>query len=260
MDDNKTLLLNNIRPHHCLLILTSAKGLELYVDGNTMNIPPNSLVFIEKYMLLNVRFHYGNCPKVVSIDDSIMRFIFNFLLDIFDYKSIDSMSNSRIYFRQAVLEDKYLFARLKKHIDEDASTKATKTTIASIVPIALYFFIEFDLNIIRTISRVVKPTTTDKVLEILSRDLSKSWKLQMISEEMFMSEISLRKRLENEGTTFMKVLTNARMMYSLKLLTMTDYNINIIASKVSYSSTSYFIRTFKQHFGITPKQIIPALQ
>lgn len=132
--------------------------------------------------------------------------------------------------------------------------------MALILPIVLHFLLEFDINIIRSISCVVKPTTTDKVLDIISQDLSKPWKISMISEEMFISEISLRKRLENEGTTFMNILTDARMMHSLKLLTMSDYNINTIAYKVGYNSSSYFIKTFKRHFGLTPRQITPTFQ
>ncbi|EHN1780721.1 AraC family transcriptional regulator, partial [Salmonella enterica subsp. enterica serovar Bredeney] len=126
------------------------------------------------------------------------------------------MSSKKIYLRETVPEDIYLFDRLKKHINEGVRIAKPKETMALILPIVLHFLLEFDINIIRSISCVVKPTTTDKVLDIISQDLSKQWKISMISEKMFISEISLRKRLENEGTTFMNILTDARMMHSLK--------------------------------------------
>lgn len=260
MDDAKIIQLNNIRIHHCLLFLTSSKGLEISFDDTLIAIPPNTLVFVEKNMLLKVRVHCGNFPTIISLDDSTMRFVFSFLLQVFDIKGIENMSSKKIYLRETAPEDIYLFDRLKKYINEGIRITKPKETMALILPIVLHFLLEFDINIIRSISCVVKPTTTDKVLDIISQDLSKPWKISMISEDMFISEISLRKRLENEGTTFMNILTDARMMHSLKLLTMSDYNINTIAYKVGYNSPSYFIKTFKRHFGLTPRQITPTFQ
>ncbi|EJV0836040.1 helix-turn-helix transcriptional regulator [Salmonella enterica subsp. enterica serovar Chester] len=260
MDDTKIIQLKNIKIHHCLLFLTSIKGLELSYGDTLISIPPNALVFVEKNMLLKARVYCGNYPTVISLDDSTMRLVFNFLLQIFDIKSIECMASRKIYLREAVPEDVYLFDRLKKYVNEDTQIKKSKETMALILPLVLHFLLEFDLNIIRSISCAVKPTATEKVIEIISSDLSKPWKISMISEKMFISEISLRKRLENEGTTFMSILTDARMMYSLKLVTMSDYNINTIAYKVGYNSSSYFIKTFKRHFGLTPRQIAPTLQ
>ncbi|ENY9944762.1 helix-turn-helix transcriptional regulator [Salmonella enterica subsp. enterica serovar Newport] len=260
MNDTRIIQLNNIKIHHCLLFLTAESGLEFFYDDKKLEIPPNSIVFIEKNMQLKVRLHCGNFPAIISLDDSTMRFIFAFFLDIFDLKHIESMPNKKVYFRNTLPEDIYLFDRLKKYVSEGVHSRRSKETMAVILPIVLHFLLEFDLNIIRSVSSIVKPTTTDRVLGIISRDLSKPWKLNMISEEMFMTEISLRKRLESEGTTFMNILTDARMMYSLKLLTMSDYNINTISYKAGYNSPSYFIKTFKRHFGLTPGQIIPALQ
>lgn len=260
MDDTKIIQLNNIRIHHCLLFLTTNKGLEISFHDKLITIPPNTLVFLEKNILLKVRVYCGNFPEIISLNDSTMRYVFGFLLQVFDIKSIESMSSKQIYLRDTVPEDVYLFERLKKHINDGIRISKPKETLALILPIILHFLLEFDINIIRSISCVVKPTTTDKVLDIISQDLSKPWKISMISEKMFISEISLRKRLENESTTFMNILTDARMMYSLKLLTMSDYNINTIAYKVGYNSSSYFIKTFKRHFGLTPRQITPAFQ
>lgn len=260
MDDTKIIQLNNIKIHHCLLFLTSTKGLELSYDDTVVSIPPKAIVFIEKNMSLRVRIPCGNFPTIVALDDKTMRFIFGFLLQVFDLKSIEEMPNGKIYFRDTVAEDVYLFERLKSYVTEGNRARGPKGTMALILPILLHLLLEFDLSIIRSISHIVKPTTTDKVLDIISQDLSRPWKISMISEEMFLSEISLRKRLENEGTTFMSILTDARMMHSLKLLTMSDFNINTIAYKVGYNSPSYFIRTFKRHFGLTPGQIVPAAQ
>lgn len=260
MDDTKIIQLNNIKIHHCLLFVTATKGLELSFDDSIVTIPPKSIVFIEKNMSLKVRIPCGNFPAIVSLDDETMRFVFGFLLQVFDLKSIEAMPNEKIYLRETVTEDIYLFERLKKYVTEGNRSRGPKGTMALILPILLHLLLEFDISIIRSISRIVKPTTTDKVLDIISQDLTRPWKISMISEEMFISEISLRKRLESEGTTFMNILTDARMMYSLKLLTMSDYNINTVAYKVGYNSPSYFIRTFKRHFGLTPGQITPAPQ
>lgn len=95
MDHTKIIQLKNIRIHHCLLFLTSGKGLEISFDDTLIVIPPSTLVFVEKNMLLKVRVRCGNFPTIISLDDSTMRFAFGFLLQVFDIKSIENMSSKR---------------------------------------------------------------------------------------------------------------------------------------------------------------------
>ena len=89
---------------------------------------------------------------------------------------------------------------------------------------------------------------------MILKDISKKWKLSDIADELNMSEISVRKKLDIEESNFNQLLLDARMNKAIKYLIKNTHQINIISSLVGYSSISYFIKTFKEYYGITPKQ------
>ncbi|EJH1737795.1 helix-turn-helix transcriptional regulator, partial [Escherichia coli] len=82
------------------------------------------------------------------------------------------------------------------------------------------------------------------------------WKLEHISELMYISNVTLRKRLSAENKKFTQILLETRMNHALELLLTTDKNITTISRQVGYGSVSYFIKLFKKHYGETPKKII----
>ena len=62
--------------------------------------------------------------------------------------------------------------------------------------------------------------------------------------------------LEAESSSFNKILTDLRMKAAMDMLVEKHESINIVSSAVGFSSTSYFIKIFKDFFGVTPKQMI----
>ncbi|EEV7095875.1 aggregative adherence transcriptional regulator AggR, partial [Escherichia coli] len=97
---------------------------------------------------------------------------------------------------------------------------------------------------------------SDKVRNIIEKDLSKRWTLAIIADEFNVSEITIRKRLESEYITFNQILMQSRMSKAALLLLDNSYQISQISNMIGFSSTSYFIRLFVKHFGITPKQFL----
>ena len=85
-------------------------------------------------------------------------------------------------------------------------------------------------------------------------DTSRKWKLSDFSEIFHISEISIRKRLELEKVNFNKLVLEVRMNCAAKLIIRSEQQISMIANSVGYASVSYFIKTFKEYYGITPKQ------
>ncbi|WP_224788349.1 helix-turn-helix transcriptional regulator, partial [Citrobacter amalonaticus] len=79
-------------------------------------------------------------------------------------------------------------------------------------------------------------------------------RLADLANILHMSEVSIRKKLEKESNNFNTLVLDIRMHQAAKLITTTEKHINSIANEVGYTSTSYFIRNFKEFFGITPKQ------
>ncbi|ECH9243672.1 AraC family transcriptional regulator [Salmonella enterica subsp. enterica] len=156
--------------------------------------------------------------------------------------------------RKANQEDFILFNNIKSEFGDNIITydKISGPQLIKITSILL----GFDISELTFILRKTKLTYRDKVIAILSQDLAYDWKVSNVSDKLYISESSLRKKLENEKTSFIKLLTTTRMNHALNLLVTTDLNVNVVSFKLGYKTTSYFIKRFKEHYGITPKQFL----
>ncbi|EEW1676893.1 AraC family transcriptional regulator [Escherichia coli] len=101
---------------------------------------------------------------------------------------------------------------------------------------------------------------SDRIRHLISDELHKCWRLSNIADHFNISEITVRKRLEAENTTFHDIILNCRMNKSLELISQGDTHINKIAQLVGFSSVSYFIKTFKGVYGVTPKKLASYLK
>ncbi|HGB9919422.1 TPA: helix-turn-helix transcriptional regulator [Escherichia coli] len=95
---------------------------------------------------------------------------------------------------------------------------------------------------------------TDKIRRIIESDLSRKWRLSAISEQLNISEITIRKKLDTEGINFNQVLLDVRMQAAVRLILNGEYHISKISSLIGMSSASYFIKVFSNYYGTTPKQ------
>ncbi|EKI8157397.1 acid resistance transcriptional activator GadW [Escherichia coli] len=97
-------------------------------------------------------------------------------------------------------------------------------------------------------------TVTGKVERLISFDIARRWYLRDIAERMYISESLIKKKLQDENTCFSKILLASRMSMARRLLELRQIPLHTIAEKCGYSSTSYFINTFRQYYGVTPHQ------
>ncbi|HAX2228872.1 TPA: AraC family transcriptional regulator, partial [Escherichia coli] len=68
-------------------------------------------------------------------------------------------------------------------------------------------------------------TFTEKIRNQIENNPSKRWCLNMIADEFNISEISVRKRLESEGTSFSNLFLKVRMEKSMQLLLQNELQI-----------------------------------
>ena len=99
-----------------------------------------------------------------------------------------------------------------------------------------------------------KSIVSGKVGRLISFDIAKRWYLRDIAERMYTSESLIKKKLQDENTCFSKILLASRMSMARRLLELRQIPLHTIAEKCGYSSTSYFINTFRQYYGVTPHQ------
>ncbi|WP_369685039.1 helix-turn-helix transcriptional regulator [Salmonella enterica] len=55
---------------------------------------------------------------------------------------------------------------------------------------------------------------------------------------------------------FKKLLLDFKMKKAAELLKTTNKSITMISSELGYVYASYFIKVFKNYFGVTPKQFL----
>ncbi|EFG1059344.1 helix-turn-helix domain-containing protein, partial [Escherichia coli] len=70
----------------------------------------------------------------------------------------------------------------------------------------------------------------------------------------------LKKKLQEELTTFSELLLKERMQYAVQLLSAGESRISRVAELCGYASASYFISVFRRYYGITPNQWLPVMQ
>jgi len=97
-------------------------------------------------------------------------------------------------------------------------------------------------------------TTTDAVLRLVSTLLpyGKPPTLTQIAEMMRVHSRTVQRLLLREGRTFLEILNRVRHETALDLLETTDAPIKEIALHLGYSSTSNFVRAFREAAGMTP--------
>lgn len=79
--------------------------------------------------------------------------------------------------------------------------------------------------------------------------------LQELANQMHMSDYKLSKFIKKmTNQTFMSLLKEERFRHCEQLLKTSHYTIEEIITLVGYENESYFYRTFKQKYHMTPKQ------
>jgi AraC-like DNA-binding protein len=94
-----------------------------------------------------------------------------------------------------------------------------------------------------------------RLSSIFAVDLTRKWKLSVVSDYLGVSETTLRRHSQEEQTSFTNILEHNRLLTSFNLLNQTTWHISEVATSVGYASHSRFSERFKSYFGMTPKQL-----
>jgi AraC-like DNA-binding protein len=92
-------------------------------------------------------------------------------------------------------------------------------------------------------------------IQFARKNLSRQITVGELAEAACMSESSFYRYFRNEfGMTPLQFLTQERMMRARELLLDGTRSVSDVSHDIGFSSVSYFINTFKEHVGQTPKQ------
>ncbi|MEK1905746.1 MAG: AraC family transcriptional regulator [Pseudomonas sp.] len=78
--------------------------------------------------------------------------------------------------------------------------------------------------------------------------------MEEVASSLHMSSRTLRRRLEEENTTFRLLLEEVRQALAEELLAMGGLTLEQVAERLGYGEVSNFIHAFKRWKGVTPRQ------
>lgn len=89
------------------------------------------------------------------------------------------------------------------------------------------------------------------IIENIEQDLG----LDMLAEKVYLTPGYLSDKFKQEtGSGINKYIKQVRMNKAEELLSNTNMKVNNISKAIGYRNDSYFIRIFREHFGVSPKK------
>lgn len=95
---------------------------------------------------------------------------------------------------------------------------------------------------------------TARVDGIVRSQLARTARLSAIADAMFMSESTVQRRLQAEGTSHSEILERVRRELSIELLETTDLTISEIAFQLGFAHRPAFHRAFRRWFRMSPSE------
>jgi AraC-like DNA-binding protein len=99
----------------------------------------------------------------------------------------------------------------------------------------------------------------DRVQQLLLLDPAAPWTVERIAQRLNLGASTLRRQLSLEGRSFRDILEEVRLGWALQLLQTTRTPIGDIAASSGYASPSRFAVRFRQHYGLSPRELRAAL-
>ena len=101
---------------------------------------------------------------------------------------------------------------------------------------------------------------SQRVRMVLGEDLSKNWEFGELAKRLAVSQSTLRRSLQKEGTGFRDMLAELRLNSGLMQVLQTSQPINQIALDSGYQSVSRFTQNFHRRFGLPPRKLRDAMK
>lgn len=118
----------------------------------------------------------------------------------------------------------------------------------------MYAVIDESFRIISSKSTVKTSGVVADVVDYVIRHIDAEYNLNTLAEQFHLSPNYLSKIFkEQTGQSILDFINQCRLEQAAFYLEHTDLNIDTIAQKVGFSHTTYFIKKFREKYGVTPK-------
>lgn len=145
------------------------------------------------------------------------------------------------------LKFQQLYEEIKKFILEDSAPYPAQRLSGFI-----YLFM------MELIAQTGSESASDDFIAIaksIAANLREPYSLTSLSAQYNIGERTLNRLfLKNFKCTPIQYIIDLRMKYAAQMLSLNTSSVKDIASDCGFNSVSYFIRTFKKHFGVSPRE------
>ncbi len=94
----------------------------------------------------------------------------------------------------------------------------------------------------------------ERIRAAITQDKGRYPDLDTVARRLFMSTRTLKRQIQQHGSSFQTILNDIRAADSVKLLKDPTLTIEDVAARMGYTSPPNFIRAFKKWMGKSPKQ------
>ena len=101
----------------------------------------------------------------------------------------------------------------------------------------------------------VAVTTGERIKDMLKGRLAGAWpELSDVAHQLAMSERTMQRRIEEEGSSFRELLTEAKQELGRQLMTDPRVEVDEVAFLLGFKDTSSFYRAFREWESMTPSE------
>jgi AraC-like DNA-binding protein len=161
---------------------------------------------------------------------------------------------SRVFSREAVARHPALSALLRLIADEVEAQKPLSEALPLLFGGLLVYARRMPIAVpLPKWGRPLRDARVERALELLNRDISKRWTVDLLARAAGLSRPALaRQFLRVLGLSPMRYLTQKRMQAAAEMLLGSDAALAEVAHRVGYSSEFAFNRAFKKHYQVPP--------
>ncbi|REL25883.1 AraC family transcriptional regulator [Thalassotalea euphylliae] len=94
-----------------------------------------------------------------------------------------------------------------------------------------------------------------KVRNYILQEKNFSPKLTDVANSLFISDRTLKRRLQEENHNFKAVVMDTKMTLARELLLAASLPVKVVATRLDYSESASFLRAFKKWWGVSPAQM-----
>jgi AraC-like DNA-binding protein len=140
------------------------------------------------------------------------------------------------------------------------------TCIASDAPQSMRIHYAEGVLLALSLAGCIAPLLTDRrdplsarVQQLLMLDPSADWTVALVAEHLHLGASTLRRQLADEGSSFSRLLEQVRLGLALQWIQTSRRPIGEIAQASGYASASRFAVRFRQHYGLSPRELRAAI-